>query len=202
MIKLASLAVLAAALSAIPNTAKAQSSVTCESSRGRRETCRVDTRGEVRLTQQLSDTRCVRGRNWGTLPGAVWVDDGCRARFTSYGNRGGSWGNNDRNGRGNDDRYGRGNGRWDDHRNDGRWNDRNNGRRDDDRGRVISGSWAMGRCQQAVRRQVNSNRHLNFWVEDTNRNDVRVGWRADNRLSGTCRVDRDGRVDVRYDRRR
>src|SRR5215213_8264660 len=120
MYKLGSLVVLAAALAAIPSAAKAQSSVTCESSRGRRETCRVDTRGEVRLVQQLSDSRCIRGRTWGTLPGAVWVDDGCRARFAAYGNRGSSsdWRNGGSNGgyddrynRDRNDRYGRGNDR-------------------------------------------------------------------------------------------
>lgn len=191
MYKLACLAVVAAALSAIPGTANAQSSVTCESSRGRRETCRVDTRGEVRLVQQLSDTRCVRGRNWGTVPGAVWVDDGCRARFTSYGSSRGGY---------NDGRYG--NGGYNNGRNgNGRWDDGRNGRRDDDRDRVIGGSWAMERCRAAVRREV-GNRRLNLWMENNSGNNARVGWRADRGQSGSCRVDRNGRVDVRYDRRR
>jgi hypothetical protein len=191
MFKLAYLAVAAAALSAIPGAANAQSSVTCESSRGRRETCRVDTRGEVRLVQQLSDTRCIRGRNWGTVPGGVWVDDGCRARFASYGaSNNGRWGNNGNNGRNGNDNWNRGrngNDRWD---------------RNDDRNRVIGGSWAMGQCRSAVQRRVGGNRHLNFWMEDSGRDRARVGWRADRGASGSCTVDRNGRVDVRVDRRR
>lgn len=184
MYKLACLAVAAAALAAIPGTANAQSSVTCESSRGRRETCRVDTRGEVRLVQQLSDTRCVRGRNWGTLPGAVWVDDGCRARFSAYGNsRNGNYDWRNGGNRGNDDRWGR------------------NGRNDNGRDRVIGGSWAMERCRAAVRREI-GNRHLNLWMENNSSNNARVGWRADRGQSGSCRVDRNGRVGVRFDRRR
>lgn len=171
MYKLACLAVVAAALAAIPGTANAQSSVTCESSRGRRETCRVDTRGEVRLVQQLSDARCVRGRTWGTLPGAVWVDDGCRGRFAAYGNNNGRYGNNN-------GRYG------------------NNGRT-----RVLGGSWAMERCRAAVRREI-GNRRLNLWMEENGNNRARVGWRADRGQSGSCRVESNGRVDVRYDRRR
>lgn len=193
MYKLGSLVVLAAALGAVPGTAKAQSSVTCESSRGRRETCRVDTRGEVRLVRQLSDARCVRGRTWGTLPGRVWVDDGCRGRFAVYGNRGnGNWGDNDGSwGRGNDDRYGRGG-----------YDDRDGRGYNDGRGSVISGSWAMGLCRQAVRREI-GNRRVNLWLESSSdRNRARVGWRADRGQSGSCRVERNGRVDVRYDRRR
>jgi len=187
MYKLACLAVAAAALAAIPGTANAQSSVTCESSRGRRETCRVDTRGEVRLVQQLSDTRCIRGRNWGTVPGAVWVDNGCRGRFAAYGSRGGSYdgrnGGYDRNGR------------------DGRYDNGRNGRHGNDRDRVNGGSWAVERCRQAVRREI-GNRRLNLWMENNSSNNARVGWRSDRGQSGSCRVERNGRVDVRYDRRR
>ncbi|HET7465010.1 MAG TPA: DUF3011 domain-containing protein [Longimicrobium sp.] len=188
MYKLACLAVVAAALSAIPGTANAQTTVTCESSRGRRETCRVDTRGEVRLVQQLSDARCVRGRTWGTVPGAVWVDDGCRGRFASYGSsRGGYDGRNGGYG-GRDGRY--------DHGRNGRWDNDRNGRHDD-----RNGSWAVERCRQAVRREI-GNRRLNLWMENNSSNNARVGWRADRGQSGSCRVDRNGRVDVRYDRRR
>jgi len=200
MKKLGFAMVLTAALGAIPGAAKAQSSVTCESQGGRRQTCRVDTRGEVRLTRQISDQRCIRGRTWGTIPGAVWVDDGCRARFAVYGNHGG-YGNNDgryddrdRRGRNGDDRWNDRNGRGR-NGNDGRWND------NDGRGRVISGSAAMARCRQAVRRQI-GDRHLDLWVRDSSRDRVRVEWRADSRYQGTCRVERDGRVDVDVNRRR
>ncbi|HET7229189.1 MAG TPA: DUF3011 domain-containing protein [Longimicrobium sp.] len=188
MHKLGYAVALAAALWAIPGTAKAQSTVTCESSRGRRETCRVDTRGEVRLVQQLSDSRCIRGRTWGTLPGAVWVDDGCRARFAVYGSRGGNNGyddrwDRDRNGRyGNNDRNGR----------DG-WGNGRNGRMD--------GSWAISQCRQAVRREI-GNRRLDLYLRENSGNRARVEWSATGNRRGTCTVDRNGRVDVRYDRRR
>jgi hypothetical protein len=192
MNKLGFAVVLAAALGAIPGAARAQSSVTCESYGGRRQTCRVDTRGEVRLTRQLSDQRCIRGRTWDTIPGAVWVDDGCRARFTAYGNNG-SWGNN------NDDRWGR-DGRYDDRNGHGR-NGRDGRWRNDDRDRVISHSWAMNLCRQAVRRQI-GNRRVDLSVRDSNRDRVRVNWRAESRYQGTCRVERDGDVHVDVDRRR
>ncbi|HYH82272.1 MAG TPA: DUF3011 domain-containing protein [Longimicrobium sp.] len=184
MRKLGFLVVLAAAWGAVPTPAQAQQVVTCESSRGRRETCSVDTRGEVRLTRRLSDAACVRGRSWGVQPGAVWVDDGCRAQFavtrTRSGGYDGSYGGGT-SGRGNND--------------DWRRNERN------DRYRGNGSAWALARCRSAVQRQVGS-RRLNVWMEDDNRNRTRVGWRASDRLRGTCRIDREGRVDVRTDRNR
>lgn len=53
----------------------------CESNDGRTRRCSADTRGGVRLSRQLSDTRCVQGRNWGYDRDAVWVSGGCRAEF-------------------------------------------------------------------------------------------------------------------------
>ena len=45
--------------------------------------CQVDTgRGSrVYIKRQLSDTRCVEGRNWGWNRGGIWVDKGCSAEF-------------------------------------------------------------------------------------------------------------------------
>lgn len=54
----------------------------CESIRDRYSECRKPGRGPVRLDRQLSSTRCVEGRNWGQNRGSVWVDNGCRARFS------------------------------------------------------------------------------------------------------------------------
>lgn len=54
--------------------------VTCASA-GRRVRCRADTRQEVRLVRQLSDAECREGSTWGTDPGFIWVDRGCRAEF-------------------------------------------------------------------------------------------------------------------------
>ena len=55
--------------------------VVCESSDGRYRECRVPFGGPANLVRQLSDTRCTEGRNWGSRPGLVWVDNGCRGRF-------------------------------------------------------------------------------------------------------------------------
>lgn len=69
-----------------------QGRVSCESNDNRRRTCRIDTRGGVRLARQLSDSPCIQGRTWGYDRNAVWVSNGCRAEFEV--------------GRGGDDRFG------------------------------------------------------------------------------------------------
>ena len=56
--------------------------VVCESTDGRYRECRVPFNGPADLVRQLSDARCVEGRNWGSRPGVVWVDNGCRGRFS------------------------------------------------------------------------------------------------------------------------
>ena len=66
-------------------------SIICSSTDRRYRECRTPFRGRARLTQNISDTRCVEGRNWGARNGLVWVDDGCRARFSDSGN---GWGDN------------------------------------------------------------------------------------------------------------
>jgi hypothetical protein len=45
--------------------------------------CQVDTGrgGSVRIQRQISNTRCVEGRNWGWNRAGVWVDQGCEAIF-------------------------------------------------------------------------------------------------------------------------
>lgn len=75
--------------------------VRIESPDGRYREVRVRTGNEVRIVRNLSDTRCVLGRNWGYDSNRIWVDNGCRAVF-AYGTNA-RW----------DDRYGR-NDRWDD----------------------------------------------------------------------------------------
>jgi hypothetical protein len=59
--------------------------VTCESVKGARKECPMNTSGEVRMVRQLSKTRCVEGQNWGLFKHSVWVDGGCRATFASSG---------------------------------------------------------------------------------------------------------------------
>lgn len=55
--------------------------VRCESRDNRRRYCDVAVRYGVTLQRQLSDTRCVHGRNWGWDRRGIWVDGGCRADF-------------------------------------------------------------------------------------------------------------------------
>ena len=57
--------------------------VECASSSNRPNTCAWDRRqGRPVIVQQLSDTRCVEGRNWGYNGNSIWVNGGCRARFS------------------------------------------------------------------------------------------------------------------------
>jgi hypothetical protein len=58
--------------------------ITCESRQQRAEACSTVAAGSsVRLVQQLSNTPCVEGSNWGTGPDrdSIWVSAGCRAVF-------------------------------------------------------------------------------------------------------------------------
>lgn len=59
--------------------------VRCESERGLRQHCAIDTDNGVQMVRQLSNASCVRGSDWGIEPdgGAVWVASGCRAEFQS-----------------------------------------------------------------------------------------------------------------------
>jgi len=58
-------------------------SVTCGSENGRRLSCPWNARyGRPALLETLSKSPCTQGRSWGyDGKGAVWVDEGCRARF-------------------------------------------------------------------------------------------------------------------------
>ena len=205
MRKLAFVMVLAAAAGAAPRPAQAQNVITCESHGGRRQTCSVDTRGGVRLVRRLSDDPCIQGRSWGTTRNGVWVDDGCRAQFAVSRSRGGNGNGGSYGGRSGDGRYGNGgygnggygNGGY----GNGGYGNGGYGRNDDDRDGRISDSRAIGLCRQAVERRV-GNRRLSTWMENQSRNNARVGWRAGNGSSGSCSIDRNGRVDVRVDRRR
>ncbi|MBW8366621.1 MAG: DUF3011 domain-containing protein [Arenimonas sp.] len=57
--------------------------VTCSSEDNRYRTCAWQSRfGRPYLIENLSDTQCVQGRNWGyTNSNSIWVDRGCRGRF-------------------------------------------------------------------------------------------------------------------------
>ncbi|MEO8459939.1 MAG: DUF3011 domain-containing protein [Dokdonella sp.] len=56
---------------------------TCQSEGFDYRFCQVDVGpgGSVRLERQVSDTRCVEGRNWGWNRAGVWVNEGCAAYF-------------------------------------------------------------------------------------------------------------------------
>ena len=53
----------------------------CSSDFGTRQYCAADTRGKVKLTQQISESSCRFGYSWGYDNNGVWVDHGCRAEF-------------------------------------------------------------------------------------------------------------------------
>lgn len=74
--------------------------IRCESTDRRQRTCDTGWRRAV-LVRQLSDSRCVEGRSWGSRDGRVWVDDGCRGEFAEA--RG--WGPGPGPGPGRDSRY-------------------------------------------------------------------------------------------------
>jgi DUF3011 family protein len=170
---------LAAVFGMAPRPAQAQQrTITCESIRNRREICRVDTSGGVRLVERLSDRRCVEGRTWGYTRGAVWVDDGCRARFrvnenTRYGR--GEYGRGE---------YGRGGHGQDGYGRNGDWNNGYGAR---------SGEQL---CEARVADRLNVRRsRIDAWPSNGSRNNALYRWRGAGR-EGTCRIDRNGHVDV------
>ena len=57
-------------------------SVVCKSDGYQYNHCPLDRRGRgVRLVRQMSETRCVRGDNWGANRDGIWVDRGCAGEF-------------------------------------------------------------------------------------------------------------------------
>jgi hypothetical protein len=60
-------------------------SVICSSNDQRYNQCNTPFRGRARLVENISNARCYEGRNWGSQPGIVWVNQGCRARFIDSG---------------------------------------------------------------------------------------------------------------------
>jgi hypothetical protein len=60
----------------------------CRSIDNRYQRCSASTQNRVELVNQLSQTQCQRGRNWGYDGRSIWVDNGCQARFAyGYGNQ-------------------------------------------------------------------------------------------------------------------
>jgi len=61
--------------------------IECSSEGYARQRCEVPWR-DARLERQLSDTRCVRGENWGIDRRGLWVRGGCSGRFVAIGDYG------------------------------------------------------------------------------------------------------------------
>lgn len=55
----------------------------CESKDKGLKYCDVDASAGVRLTRQLSNMPCIKGRTWDYGRFGVWVDHGCRGEFVS-----------------------------------------------------------------------------------------------------------------------
>jgi hypothetical protein len=55
--------------------------IRCESKDDAYRVCSVDTRGGVRLSQQLSSQGCWQNDTWGYDRNRIWVTRGCRAEF-------------------------------------------------------------------------------------------------------------------------
>jgi hypothetical protein len=59
----------------------ASNTIRCKSEGFGYEYCSVDTRGGVKLAEQLSDTPCQQEENWGYDRQGIWVDNGCAGVF-------------------------------------------------------------------------------------------------------------------------
>jgi hypothetical protein len=185
MKKMAALIAVAAAVGLAPRHASAQSLVTCESTNGNRQICRVDTGGGVTVRRQLSSTNCVEGRTWGYSRSAIWVSNGCRAQFLVNTN-----GYN--NGYNTNGRYN--NGQYD---NNGQYGNRRNAS-------VNNRSYANAQalCRRAVMARLNRQAEVSTWMVNDTRSSLQVGWRLQNGRAGECAVDRAGNVTVQASRGR
>jgi hypothetical protein len=67
--------------------------VVCSSTDKRRRTCSTPFSGRPVLVENISDTRCVEGVNFGGGNGSMWVDKGCRGRFAGGRGNGSTAGN-------------------------------------------------------------------------------------------------------------
>jgi len=69
----------------VPAIALADQTVRCESTSGQQQWCNADTSGGVELRRQISSAGCWEGRSWGYSNRGIWVSNGCRADFQTYG---------------------------------------------------------------------------------------------------------------------
>ncbi|MGL4541661.1 MAG: DUF3011 domain-containing protein [Polymorphobacter sp.] len=88
------LALWIGALGAGAAAAQSSGSLKCESWNYQPTRCPVPNLVDARLTSVMAG-QCYQGRNWGFDRGAIWVNNGCRAKFsyqTAYANSGNSGG--------------------------------------------------------------------------------------------------------------
>lgn len=76
-----SLSVIIASSSLFGAAAFAEQSITCKSNNYHYHSCKLDGPGHVRLKKQISTRDCVQGKTWDYDRRAIWVDDGCAAKF-------------------------------------------------------------------------------------------------------------------------
>ena len=76
-----------------PSTGWNQREIICTSANRQYRECQSPFRGPARVSQQISDARCIEGQSWGSRPGLIWVDGGCRARFVESSPNWPTWGN-------------------------------------------------------------------------------------------------------------
>ncbi|MEA2240110.1 MAG: hypothetical protein QOC81_4834 [Thermoanaerobaculia bacterium] len=80
------LAMCAVLLSCAAQAMAQGATISCESIDGHYRECRGGSAGKAVLTMELSDNRCIEGTTYGTrMEGVVWVDAGCRGRFSLRG---------------------------------------------------------------------------------------------------------------------
>ncbi len=65
------------------SSALASSTIRCKSEGFSYQYCPADTRGGVILGEQLSDTPCQQGDNWGYDRQGIWVNNGCAGAFVA-----------------------------------------------------------------------------------------------------------------------
>jgi hypothetical protein len=161
--------------------------VRCESVGSRRNFCRVNTQGSVRITRQLSNRTCIQGRNWSYNSQGIVVSGGCRAEFAVGSRRqyrnGDSYGSNGYNSSGS--QYG----------ND--YNYTNNGYQNNDSGHThyVDNSGRVIHCQSTIDgRNYCGDAHTHYSMSGNRDPDCIEGqtWGTDSRgvwVSGDCDAD-------------
>jgi hypothetical protein len=72
---------LATLFSVVTYSSVSAATIRCQSEGFEYTRCPANTRGGVQLSEQLSDTECREGQNWGYDRRGIWVDQGCSGEF-------------------------------------------------------------------------------------------------------------------------